>query len=390
MKRYHLILADHKKLIFASIVALCFSFGLAAVTYAKYVESGQVVVANTTKKDSQNTTDSKQQTSDVAQDEQGAKNTTKTEADAAKNDATVGTDGNAQPLQQKTTPAAAPVSPASQGTPSVSLRGRALYVDPSYAQAGRPSALASQPIAVWFGGWNTNVEADVNAVVSSANAKGQLAQLVLYNIPARDCSGYSAGGAESSAQYRSWIRSVARGIGNREAIVILEPDSLAQITCLSSAGQAARYADLADAVSVFASTTRAYTYLDGGHSSWVAASTMVSRLQKANIAQAQGFALNVANYMTTASNIAYGNQLHAIVKKSFVIDTSRNGRGSNGEWCNARGRALGERPTTATQGNVDAYLWVKRAGESDGTCGGGPAAGEWWSLYADELIRNSS
>ena len=31
---------------------------------------------------------------------------------------------------------------------------------------------------------------------------------------------------------------------------------------------------------------------------------------------------------------------------------------------------------------VDAFLWIKTPGESDGTCSGGPAAGKWWGEYA--------
>lgn len=47
------------------------------------------------------------------------------------------------------------------------------------------------------------------------------------------------------------------------------------------------------------------------------------------------------------------------------------------------GRALGEVPTTRTGDElVDAYLWVKRPGESDGDCKGGPKAGAWWPEYA--------
>ncbi len=45
-------------------------------------------------------------------------------------------------------------------------------------------------------------------------------------------------------------------------------------------------------------------------------------------------------------------------------------------WCNPPGRALGEAPTTKTaDALVDAYLWVKRPGESDGECKGGPEGG---------------
>ena len=50
---------------------------------------------------------------------------------------------------------------------------------------------------------------------------------------------------------------------------------------------------------------------------------------------------------------------------------------------------LGRDPTTDTgQGLVDAFLWVKEPGTSDGTCRGGPAAGQWRPQYALELARN--
>ena len=74
-----------------------------------------------------------------------------------------------------------------------------------------------------------------------------------------------------------------------------------------------------------------------------------------------------------------------------------NGNGPDGgNWCNPGGRAFGAIPTFAT-GNplVDAYLWVKKAGESDGPCGpseggtGAPNAGTWWPQYADMLAINA-
>jgi len=94
----------------------------------------------------------------------------------------------------------------------------------------------------------------------------------------------------------------------------------------------------------------------------------------------------------------------------FVIDTSRNGRGpwtppagkySDPEvWCNPPGRGLGERPTTNTGNDlVDAKLWIKVPGESDGRCYRGtagptdpergviaPPAGAWFKQQAAELI----
>ena len=110
------------------------------------------------------------------------------------------------------------------------------------------------------------------------------------------------------------------------------------------------------------------------------------------------FSVNVSNYYSTEDSIAYGKQLSAkIGGKHFVIDTSRNGNGPYTEgaederWCNPPGRALGETPTTKTSDPlVDAYLWVKRPGESDGECKGGPKAGEWWPEYALKLAQGST
>ena len=100
----------------------------------------------------------------------------------------------------------------------------------------------------------------------------------------------------------------------------------------------------------------------------------------------------------------------------FVVDTSRNGVGpwrfpagtysDPQDWCNPPGRGLGL-PATANTGNslVDAYLWVKVPGESDGSCNRGvagsttdpewggivdPAAGQWFPQQALQLAQLAS
>jgi endoglucanase len=116
---------------------------------------------------------------------------------------------------------------------------------------------------------------------------------------------------------------------------------------------------------------------------------MATRLRQADIAHADGFSLNVSNYIANAASIAYGERLSRLLGgKHFIIDTSRNGLGTATTWCNARGQALGVTPTTNTgHPLVDAFLWIKVPGESDGTCGGGPRAGSWWNEIAVELSR---
>jgi endoglucanase len=282
--------------------------------------------------------------------------------------------------------------------------GRKLYVDPNSAAAKQAAAwrttrpadaaeideIATAPQAQWFGDWNADVAAAVNAHVSAAAAAGRWSLLVAYNIPQRDCGGYSAGG---SADYRSWIREFARGIGSRPAAVVLEPDALAGLDCLSAADQEARLALLRDAVAVLRAKPGVEVYVDAGHSAWHPAATMADRLRRADVARATGFALNVSNFQLTSNEVAYGRAVSArLGGKHFVIDTGRNGLGPNGaEWCNPSGRALGPRPTTATGDSlVDAFLWIKQPGLSDGTCNGGPAAGAWWADYALGLARRSA
>lgn len=301
---------------------------------------------------------------------------------------------------------AAGVSLPAAGAPVSPLAAMRFYVNPNSnaaqqarswqssqpANAAEMAKIAAQPAAAWFGDWNSNVATAVSATVNAAAATGEVAQLVAYNIPQRDCGGYSSGGATSASAYRAWIRSFAAGIGGRQAVVILEPDAIAGLGCLSAADQATRLSLLSDAVTVLRSLPGVYVYLDAGNAGWQPVSVIAGRLTQANVAGAAGFALNVSNFDATASETTYGQSVSALIGgKHFVIDTSRNGLGSNGQWCNPSGRALGARPTAAT-GNplVDALLWIKSPGQSDGTCNGGPSAGTWWPAYALGLAQRAA
>ena len=289
------------------------------------------------------------------------------------------------------------------------LAGMRLYVDPSGAarrqveawKGSRPAdaaaieRIASQPHADWFGDWNPDVSAAVDQRVSQIGDAGAVPLMVVYNIPLRDCGQYSAGGAKDTTGYREWIRKVAIGIKNRTVVVVLEPDALGLLTkCLSPADQAARLGLLSDAVRVLAANAGTKVYLDAGNAKWIPAAEMATRLQAAGVAGADGFALNVSNYVGTAESIAYGKQVSALVGgKHFVVDTGRNGNGAapGAEWCNPDGRAIGHAPTVSTgEPLVDALLWIKPPGESDGTCNGGPRAGEWWPEYALGLARRAA
>ncbi len=267
------------------------------------------------------------------------------------------------------------------------------WMDSNPENAALMEILAAQPESRWFGDWNADIESDVQNSVQEMNAQGSTPVFVAYNIPLRDCGSYSAGGANTPDGYKQWIDSFANGLGNDRAVIILEPDALAGMDCLSSEDQQIRMNLVKYATDKFKSLSDVFVYIDAGHSNWHSAEEIAGRLQNAGINTADGFALNTSNFHTTESNISYGTEVSNILgEKRFVIDTSRNGLGApdNGEWCNPPGRALGQTPTTNTGNSlVDAFLWVKMPGESDGNCNGGPNAGHWWPEYALELIQNS-
>jgi endoglucanase len=210
-------------------------------------------------------------------------------------------------------------------------------------------------------------------------------------------------------------------------------------------------------------------YLDGTHSAWLGSGDAAHRLSQAGVARADGFFLNVSNYRLDSHLAKYGTWTSKCIAfatnpsswglghfdwcasqyypaspndfstwtltdqwytdnvesqtwwystsllKHFVTDTSRNGQGpwtpatnypDPQDWCNPPDRGVGVRPTANT-GNalIDAYLWIKIPGESDGECTRGlgpggstvdpewgridPAAGAWFPEMALDLVHNA-
>jgi len=264
--------------------------------------------------------------------------------------------------------------------------------------------LADQPTATWFANPENPYPA-VEEVSLAAAAAGQTPVLVAYFAPDRDCRSYSSGGAADVDGYLTWIGSFAAGLGDRPAVVVLEPDAVAQaVVGCEGVDPAQRYAMLAQAVGILERQPQVSTYLDAGNAAWVTdLPVLAAALRSSGVDDADGFAVNVSNFQTTEASAAFGLELsreladgqpEGATPAGFVIDTSRNGAGPPPEnspgtsaWCNPAGRRLGEAPTTDTGlERVDALLWVKQPGDSDGTCAGGPPAGQWWPESAAELV----
>jgi endoglucanase len=373
--------------------------------------------------------------------------------------------------------------------------------------AARLAAMVTTPQAVWFTeGTPSEVKKAVKQTTTAAKAQRRTPVLVAYNLPYRDCAQYSAGGAVDTAAYEAWIDGFAAGIGDREAVVILEPDGLGiipynydfwgglewcQPKVVDDAGvevpapganPEARYAQLRYAVQALATKApNTKIYLDATHSYWLGVGEAAFRLYKAgfngSVPAVRGFYLNTSNYQTTATSRQFGTWVSMCLSTAmtgaipewfiesnpehrnfgspqfgwcagqyresepgsgqyvvdyseefaasvtagleglmsgvgataaempFVIDTSRNGKGpldasvygaapynqpasvvtalNAGNWCNPPGRGVGPRPTSVTGVPlVDAYVWAKVPGESDGSCDSAGGARAWdFSVY---------
>ena len=186
------------------------------------------------------------------------------------------------------------------------------------------SAMIRTPQAVWLTGDSpAQVEREARQVTHRAAGKGEMPVLVAYNIPFRDCAQYSAGGATSLAEYEAWIDALAAGIGDRDAVVLLEPDGLGIIPWYTTingdqewcrpaeadpdTAASERFAMLNHAVDELGANPNTRVYLDGTHSAWLGVGDVADRLDRAGVARADGFFLNVSNYRTTSSSLKYGD-----------------------------------------------------------------------------------
>src|SRR6201998_3784810 len=285
------------------------------------------------------------------------------------------------------------------------LAGMPFYVNPPWAAMRAPqhadppspelTAIANTPQSYWIVPGAS--AATVAKYTGDAAAAVAIPVLAIYGIPHRDCGSFAAGGMATADDYRAWVDGIASDLGASRTAIILEPDALALADCLSADQRQERFDLIRYAVDTLTRNPGTAVYVDGGHLRWHSPEDMAARLNKVDVGRARGFSLNTSNFFTTDDEIGYGEAISGLTNGShYVVDTSRTGVGpapdSELNWCNPSGRALGTPPTAATSGaHADAYLWIKRPGESDGTCDkGDPPAGTFVSQYAIDLARKAA
>lgn len=179
-------------------------------------------------------------------------------------------------------------------------------------------------------------------------------------------------------------------------------------------------------------------YVDAGHADWLGwpanleptAALYGELYRAAGLPKAvRGLVTNVSNFNGyksasppnyTSPNPNYDeSRFHAAIAPylqqqgfpaNFIVDLGRagkqpGGRAEWGHWCNVRDSGFGPRPKSETgEDALDAVVWVKPGGESDGTSDSAadrfdetcvsassltpaPEAGEWFQAYFEMLLR---
>jgi cellulose 1,4-beta-cellobiosidase len=347
--------------------------------------------------------------------------------------------------------------------------GARLYVNPDYAktveglaathsgEAALLKKMAALPTAIWLS-WiadTKDIPRYLDDALQQQKAGGQpvVSVFVVYDLPNRDCNAEASAGElpatpEGEARYQhDYVDVVAAAFAahpDQRIAVVLEPDSLANLVtnlenpkCMAAEGIYKR--GLAYAIAKL-SLPNVFLYVDAAHAGWLGWPKNLAKsvlLYKEVLAMAggadriRGFAFDVSNYDPThdptnpprdpaaAPNdeLGYAADLSkalagvGITGKGFVIDTGRDGkanvRTSPGNWCNIKNAGLGERPRAAPAPLIDAYLYIKVPGESDGTADpkaprfdqncasddatpGAPQAGKMFDSYLIDLLKNAT
>ncbi|MDX3451402.1 glycoside hydrolase family 6 protein [Streptomyces sp. ME02-8801-2C] len=404
--------------------------------------------------------------------------------------------------------------------------GAKVYVNPEWSAsaAAEPggSRISTQPTGVWLdriaaingAGGKMGLRAHLDAALQQKGSGELAVQLVIYNLPGRDCAALASNGelgpTEIDKYKTQYIDPIAAILADTKyaslrIVTTVEIDSLPNlVTNTGSRPTATPQCDVMKAngnyikgvgyaLNKLGDVPNVYNYVDAGHHGWIGwddnfgASADVFKqaatAEGATVNDVHGFITNTANYsalkennFTINDNVAgksvreskwvdwnrytdelsfaqaFRNQLVTVGFPSTIgmlIDTSRNGWGGTarpagpgatttvdtyvdggrydrrihvGNWCNQSGAGLGERPKAAPAAGIDAYVWMKPPGESDGSSSlipndegkgfdrmcdptytgnprnnnnmsgalaNAPVSGHWFSAQFQELMRNA-
>lgn len=201
------------------------------------------------------------------------------------------------------------------------------------AMATKAAAVAKVPSFQWLDR-NVTIETllvDTLGDIRKANQAGAnppyAAQIVVYNLPDRDCAAHASNGEFSIANngannYKNYVDNIRKKLieySDVRTILVIEPDSLANMVTnmgvAKCAGAASSYKELTKYTMKTLDLPHVAQYLDAGHAGWLGwpanmepAAKLFADLYKdaGKPASVRGLATNVANYNSWSLTTAPG------------------------------------------------------------------------------------
>ncbi|GIG53944.1 glycoside hydrolase family 6 protein [Demequina activiva] len=273
-----------------------------------------------------------------------------------------------------------------------------------YDHMGRITGTAQ---ARWIGSWSTNdaISNYAHQVYTAAAAADRIGLIAYYGMRDYTCE-EAASDPELADFYAERSRVLVEELpgSGAQAWIVLEP---ALVASLGSCEGDPRGAWVADAAATFADAGAA-VYLDAGVVDDPAA--IAASLASLDLESVAGIAVGTNGYRAVSEQLAAGEAVLAALADAgvdvdaprsgpdpgepglgLIVDTSRSAVPVEApEPCNPPEAGIGVPPRLVGAGALDAYVWIKRVGESDGACNGGPTRGQFSQALALQLARNGS
>ena len=266
--------------------------------------------------------------------------------------------------------------------------------------AGQIRKIAEQPTGEWIGPENPE---DAGPGLHRGRRRGRTGTRCWSSTTSRTATAASSPGAAppTATPTARWIDSVAEGIGDRPATVILEPDAVLHMVDNCTPRGVPRGA-LRPAQGRRRASSPVAEEHEGlprrGQRRLGQARTRSSSRSSAPASTRPTASRSTSRTSTpprTPSPTASSSRRRSAASPSSstpaatATGPTRRGDPRSAGAIRPAAPWARRRRRPPRDPLVDAYLWVKRPGESDGECKGGPKAGDWWPEYALGLAQAS-
>ena len=255
--------------------------------------------------------------------------------------------------------------------------------------------IAGTPQARWVGDFMGDDRIAIQAESSYREAARaeQISLMVMAGVPGRGCRDV-ANQDEAREVYRSRVATAVEPLADFDVEVwyIFEPGAVSSLGECVDADFTVEMLNMGIQIMADAGI---HLYVDAGTVLSPSAEVMAQRLALLDLDRVAGIAIGTSGFHPEDVERERGDQILELLGQdhlTYVLDTSRNGANNPPppEVCNPEGQAIGKAPRIMDQGNLKAYVWVKRPGESDGDgCRGGAGSGDFSVQLGLELARNA-